>query len=42
MIYDATGSYHGFMWLTGIGTLLCSLCFMTLPKPGLLPEAQLH
>jgi MFS family permease len=41
MIYDATGSYAGFMWLTGIGTLLCSLCFLTLPRPVLLEQARL-
>lgn len=40
MIYDATGSYEGFMWLTGIGTLLCSLCFLTMPRPDLLPQAK--
>ncbi len=40
MIYDATGTYRGFMWLTAIGTLLCSLCFLTMPRPELLPEAQ--
>ena len=40
MIFDATGSYAGFMWLTAIVTLLCSLCFLTLPKPGLLNEAS--
>jgi MFS family permease len=40
LVFDATGSYSGFMWLTAIVTVLCSLCFMTMPKPGLLLEAQ--
>lgn len=40
MVYDATGTYQGFMWLTAIGTLLCSLVFLTMPKPGLLAEAR--
>jgi MFS family permease len=40
MVFDATGSYSGFMWLTAIVTLLCSLCFMTMPRPELLPQAR--
>lgn len=38
--FDATGSYQGFIWMTAIVTLVCSLCFITLPKPGLLKQAQ--
>lgn len=40
LIFDSTGSYSAFMWLTAIVTLLCSMCFLTLPRPGLLPQAQ--
>ncbi len=40
MIFDVTGNYSGFMWLTVIVTVLCSLCFLTMPEPGLLKEAQ--
>jgi MFS family permease len=40
MIFDATGSYSAFMWVTAIVSLLCSLCFLTMPRPGLLPQAR--
>mgnify|MGYP006164160009 FL=1 len=40
MIFDATGSYSAFMWVTAIVSLLCSLCFLTMPRPGLLPLAR--
>lgn len=40
MIFDATGNYSAFMWLTAIVSLLCSLCFLTMPKPGLLPQGH--
>jgi MFS family permease len=39
MIFDATGDYSAFMWLTIIVTMLCSLCFITMPRPQLLKEA---
>jgi MFS family permease len=40
MIFDATGSYSSFMWLTIVVTVLCSMCFLTMPEPGLLKEAR--
>jgi MFS family permease len=40
MVYDATGTYQGFVWLTAIGTLLCSLAFLTLPRPSLLLQDE--
>jgi MFS family permease len=40
-IFDVTGSYESFILLTGIFSLVCSACFFTLPRPRLLPEAQL-
>jgi MFS family permease len=40
MIFDTTGDYSAFMWLTAIVSVLCSLCFLTMPRPGILPEAQ--
>lgn len=39
MFFDLTGSYSGFIWVTMIVTVFCSLCFLTMPKPGLLKEA---
>ena len=35
-IFDTFGNYTGFMWLTVLVALMCSACFMSLPKPGLL------
>jgi MFS family permease len=38
--FDVTGSYTGFVWMTAVITFVCSLSFMTMPKPGLLKQAR--
>jgi MFS family permease len=39
-IFDTTGDYTAFMWLTIGCVLVCSLCFFTMPRPVLLKEAR--
>jgi predicted MFS family arabinose efflux permease len=38
-VFDVTGNYSGFMWLTIASVIAASLCFATLPRPGLLVAA---
>jgi MFS family permease len=38
-IFDINGNYTAFLWLTIGCVTVCCLCFLSMPKPGLLKEA---